>query len=135
MIDFEALSPDAPAIIMLCTSLGEARGGAGERPLGPAAYARLADGLARASLGGPAALVGRSADEVAGALGVEPEVAAGYLRRLERGGQLAFELDRLRSRGVWVVTIADEALSARSCAIDWGVPRRRCSSAAVRRRC
>jgi predicted Rossmann fold nucleotide-binding protein DprA/Smf involved in DNA uptake len=28
---------------------------------------------------------------------------------LGRSGQLAFELDRLRSRGIWVVTIADDA--------------------------
>ncbi len=113
MIDFETLSPDAPAIIMLCTSLGEARDGAGERPLGPVAFSRLAEALARASFQGPRDLIGLAPDEMARSLGVEEDVAAGYVRRLARGGQLAFELDRLRSRGVWVVTIADAAYPTR----------------------
>lgn len=113
MIDFETLSPDAPAIIMLCTSLGEARNGAGERPLGPVAFSRLAEALGRASFQGPRDLIGLAPDEMARSLGVEEDVAAGYVRRLGRGGQLAFELDRLRSRGVWVVTIADAAYPTR----------------------
>jgi predicted Rossmann fold nucleotide-binding protein DprA/Smf involved in DNA uptake len=53
-----------------------------------------------------------AADEIAGSLGIEDDVAAGYVRLLGRSGQLAFELDRLRSRGVWVVTIADDAYPA-----------------------
>ena len=113
MIDFETLSPDAAAIIMLCTSLGEPRDGAGERPLGPVAFARLAEALERASFQGPRELLGLSSDEVARSLSVGQDVAAGYVRRLARGGQLAFELDRLRSRGVWVVTIADAAYPSR----------------------
>lgn len=120
MIDFETLAPDAPAIIMLCTSLGEprdgARGrggdGAGERPLGPVAYARLAEALQTGSFAGPRDLVGLTADDVVAALGLETDIAAGYARRLARGGQLTFELDRLRSRGVWVVTVADLAYPA-----------------------
>jgi hypothetical protein len=109
MIDFETLSPDAPAIIMLCTSLGEPRGGAGDRPLGPVAFARLAEALTRSSLQSPRDLPGMSADEIAGSLDVDPDLAASYARRVARGGQLTFELDRLRSRGIWVLTIADEA--------------------------
>jgi predicted Rossmann fold nucleotide-binding protein DprA/Smf involved in DNA uptake len=112
MIDFETLSPDAPAIIMLCTSLGEPRGGAGDRPLGPVAFARLAEALTRSSLQSPRDLPGMSADEIAGSLDVDPDLAASYARRVARGGQLTFELDRLRSRGIWVLTIADEAYPA-----------------------
>ena len=40
-----------------------------------------------------------------------PDEAERIARLLGRGGQLAFELDRLRSRGIWVVTIADDGVS------------------------
>lgn len=113
MIDFETLGPDAPAIILLCTSLGADRGSVGLRRLGPGAWSRLDDALRRQSFRGPRDLIGLSADEIARSLGIEEDVAAGYVRLLGRSGQLAFELDRLRSRGIWVVTIADEAYPAR----------------------
>lgn len=113
MIDFETLSPDAAAIVLLCTSLGADRNGAGERPLGPAAFAALRSALDRSSLSGPAALVGLGADEIADVLGIPSVDAAGHARRLGRHGQLAFELDRLRSRGIWVLTLLDDAYPAR----------------------
>ncbi len=113
MIDFESLSPDAPAIILLCSSLGMDRSGGAVRPLGPRTWAKLAEGLRRGSLAGPRELVGLSADEIDRSLGVGEEEAARYARLLGRGGQLAFELDRLRSRGIWVVTIADDAYPVR----------------------
>jgi predicted Rossmann fold nucleotide-binding protein DprA/Smf involved in DNA uptake len=103
VIDLERLSPDATAIILLCTSLGEAGG----RPLGPVAYARLAESLRRQSFRGPGDLFGLTADDIARSLGVDVDAASSIARRLGRAGQLAFELDRLRSRGAWVVTIAD----------------------------
>jgi predicted Rossmann fold nucleotide-binding protein DprA/Smf involved in DNA uptake len=57
--------------------------------------------------------VGLSADEIDRSLGVSGEEANRYVRLLARGGQLAFELDRLRSRGIWVVTIADDVYPRR----------------------
>lgn len=111
MIDFETLSPDAVPIILLCTSLGS-DGRAGERPLGPAGYARLADALRRQSLRGPRDLVDLDAAAIARSLDVDEATAEGHVRRLKRGGQLTFELDRLRSRGIWVVTIVDDAYPA-----------------------
>jgi predicted Rossmann fold nucleotide-binding protein DprA/Smf involved in DNA uptake len=111
MIDFETLAPDAPAIILLCTSLG-AEAGSGLRPLGPATWSRLDESLRRQSFQGARNLIGLAADEIARSLGIEEEVAAGYVRLLSRSAQLAFELDRLRSRGIWVVTIADDAYPA-----------------------
>ena len=50
---------------------------------------------------------------IAGSIGVEAGEADRIARLLARSGQLAFELDRLQSRGVWVVTIADQAYPAR----------------------
>jgi predicted Rossmann fold nucleotide-binding protein DprA/Smf involved in DNA uptake len=113
MIDFETLGPDAPAIILLCTSLGADRGSAGSQRLGSAAWSQLDDALRRRSFRGPRDLIGLTADQIALSLGIEEDVAAGYVRLLGRSGQLAFELDRLRSRGIWVVTIADDAYPAR----------------------
>lgn len=109
VIDFESLSADAPAVILLCTSLGADRGTPGVRPLGPVTWSGLDERLRRSSFRGPRDLIGLSADEIALSLGIEEHVATGYARLLGRSGQLAFELDRLRSRGVWVVTIADDA--------------------------
>ena len=109
----ETLSPDAAAIVLLCTSLGMDRDGAGERPLGPAAYAALQAAIDRSSLAGPADLVGLGADDVAAALQVSQGDAAAHVRRLARHGQLAFEVDRLRARGIWVVTIRSDAYPAR----------------------
>jgi len=112
VIDLESLSPDAPALILLCTSLGAERGATAVRPLGPVQWSRLDEALRRNSFQGPRDLIGLTADEIARSLGVGEDVAAGYVRLLGRSGQLAFELDRLRSRGIWVVTIADDAYPA-----------------------
>jgi len=111
MIDFDALSPDASAIILLCSSLGAAPGSI--KPVAPVAFARLAEQMRRQSFRGVRDLAGLSADEIVRSLDVAPEEAARYVGLLARGGQLAFELDRLRSRGVWVVTIADDAYPPR----------------------
>ncbi len=109
VIDLESLSPDAPALILLCTSLGADRGAPGLRPMGPVTWSRLDEALRRNSFRGPRELIGLTALEIARSLGIEEDVAAGYVRLLGRSGQLAFELDRLRSRGIWVVTIVDDA--------------------------
>ena len=113
MLDFEALSPDAPAIILLCSSVGTDRQAGAARPLGPRTWAKLSERLAQRSLRGPRDLVGLTPDEIDRSLDVGGDEAARYAGLLARGGQLAFELDRLRSRGIWVVTIADDAYPAR----------------------
>jgi predicted Rossmann fold nucleotide-binding protein DprA/Smf involved in DNA uptake len=113
MIDFDSLSPDAPAIILLCSSVGTDRSAGTARPLGPRTWAKLAEGLRRQSFRGPRDLVGLSADEIDRSLGVGVEEATRYFSLLARGGQLAFEIDRLRSRGIWVLTIADDAYPTR----------------------
>ena len=113
MIDFEQLSPDALAIILLCSSIGTDRDSGTIRPLGPRTWAKLSERLVRQSFRGPRDLIGLTADEIDRSLDIGGDDAARYTRLLARGGQLAFELDRLRSRGIWVVTIADDAYPAR----------------------
>ena len=83
------------------------------RPLGPRTWAKLSDRLTRQSFRGPRDLTSLTAEEIDRSLGVGSEEADRLARLLARGGQLAFELDRLRSRGIWVVTVADEAYPRR----------------------
>ena len=115
MIDFETTaSPDAQAIILICSSLGAGRtGAAAVKPFGPRTWAKLQAALDGASLAGASSLVGLSAAEVDRLLGLGPADSERLVQLLARGGQLAFELDRLRSRGLWVVTLADEAYPER----------------------
>jgi predicted Rossmann fold nucleotide-binding protein DprA/Smf involved in DNA uptake len=111
MTDAGSLAPDAPAIILLCSSVGAPSGSV--RPFGPAAWADLADRVAQASLGGPRDLVGLAPDQIVRSIDISVDEADRIARLLTRSGQLAFELDRLQSRGVWVVTIADDTYPAR----------------------
>ncbi len=80
---------------------------------GRSRYSRLAEALRRQSFQGPRDLLGLTADDITRSLDIDLDVAASYVRRLARAGQLAFELDRLRSRGVWVVTDRRRAVPAR----------------------
>ena len=52
------------------------------------------------------------ADELAAALGLEHAAAQRIVELLSRGGQLALELERLASRGIWLLTRADDEYPA-----------------------
>ncbi len=110
MIDLDGLAPDAPAIILLCSSIGAGQGTV--RPLGPRAWAGLAERLTARGVA-VRELAGMPAGDLASTLDVSPDDAARYVALLERASRLAFELDRLRSRGIWVVTIADAGYPGR----------------------
>ena len=114
MLGFEELSPDAPAVILLCSSIGRgSRCRDDTSPRAPRHGRSSVERLRRQSFPGPRDLLGLTAEEIDRSLGVGGDEAARYARLLSRAGQLAFELDRLRSRGIWVVTIADEAYPTR----------------------
>ncbi len=103
------LSPDAEAIVLLCSHLGLPRTGAGgTKPLAPVEWRDFAQRIRQSALGRPAALLGRPAEDLHRALGLESILADRIARLLERGGQLAIELERLGSLGVWTMTRADE---------------------------
>jgi predicted Rossmann fold nucleotide-binding protein DprA/Smf involved in DNA uptake len=106
------LDRDAQAIALLCSRLALPRNG-GPKPFGPAEWNRLAGTLRSTSFGRPGDLLGRSASELGEALPVAPELADRIHRLLSRGGQLAMELERLASLGIWVLTRADEDYPAR----------------------
>ena len=105
MLDAASLRPDARAIVLLCSSLGAPSGSI--QPLGPVSWSRLAERLVDRGLGGPGELVGMGAADIERALEIPQGLSEDYAGLLGRSGQLAFEFERLRSRGIWVLTIVD----------------------------
>ena len=103
-----ALSPDAEAIVLLCSALALSRKAA-PRPLAPKEWDSLAATIHDSELRTPSALFQLSAGDIAGSLGVSRETARRLEGLLARGGQLAIELDQLSTRGIWIVTRADES--------------------------
>lgn len=107
MYDVAGISADAQAIVLACSSLGlPARDEV--KPFGPRGWAQLQAAVEASALGSPSALHGLTASEIQAAVRIDGSDAARLATLLARGGQLAFELDRLRSRGIWVMTQADE---------------------------
>lgn len=81
-------------------------------PLGPKEWARVARALAAAGAT-PADLLGREPDELAALLGDAPRAAEVIGRLAARATSLALEVERLAGRGIWLVSIADDAYPAR----------------------
>jgi predicted Rossmann fold nucleotide-binding protein DprA/Smf involved in DNA uptake len=103
------LNDDGLVVLTLCSAfaLPEA-GGAGEpAPFTLSEWNRLARQIHDSPLKQPAALAGRTADELAKDLCLPPDDAERVARLLDRSGRLALELDGLFSRGLWAVTRMD----------------------------
>ncbi|MFH1739918.1 MAG: DNA-processing protein DprA [bacterium] len=104
------LTEDSQVIALLCSQLSQ-----GERlseqvkPLSPSEWSQLADRIAEAGLERPSALVGRTVVEICEGLELEQILAERVAALLDRGVQLAVELERLNSRGIWVLTQADDS--------------------------
>lgn len=81
-------------------------------PFGPKEWARVARALAAASAT-PADLLGREPDDLAALLGDAPRAAEVIGRLASRATSLALEVERLAGRGIWLVSIADDAYPAR----------------------
>lgn len=71
VLEVDSLSPDARALVLLCTSLGAERRGADARPIGPVAWSRLEDSLRRQSFSGPGYLLGLRSEDIARSLDIE----------------------------------------------------------------
>jgi predicted Rossmann fold nucleotide-binding protein DprA/Smf involved in DNA uptake len=106
MFEEGTVSVDAQAIILACSSIGLPRGDE-TKPFGPRAWAKLSERLA-AQGAAPGSLIGLASGELGRMLGGADDLDTERLARLlARSGTLGFELDRLRSRGIWVVTLSD----------------------------
>lgn len=99
---------DSEAIALLCSPVAVSDA----KPLTQSEWAKLAATVHASELERPGALVGRSATELGEALALDPEEADRMAALLDRGGTLAFELERLESRGIWLVTRADASYPA-----------------------
>ena len=77
-------------------------------PLKLSEWNQLERKLRESALKNPAALHGRSADELAKALALPADEAERITRLLEFAGPLAHELEKLFAQGLWAVTRADE---------------------------
>lgn len=106
-----AMTADSQAIALLCSRLG--LGGGGDlKPLTPSNWSALAVRIHNSPLKRPGALIGLGAAELADALELERTAAQRICELLSRGGQLALELERLASRGIWLLTRADDEYPA-----------------------
>jgi len=104
------ISADGQAIALACSSLAT-QGDRSLKPLTPSEWRKLAGDLHAAQLR-PRDLVGMPAEEIRDALGYTAEGADRLAGLLARGGQLAIELERLGSRGIWLLTRADDCYPA-----------------------
>ncbi|MGD9893093.1 MAG: DNA-processing protein DprA [Dehalococcoidia bacterium] len=105
-----ALHPDSFAALLLCSTMALPRDEPDTaKPLTLSNWRSLIEKLGPSPWQGPGDLLGESASTIEHALDIKPESAERIARLLDRGGQIAIELDRLAGYGIWVVTESDEA--------------------------
>ena len=110
----EYLSEDGQIMLLLCSSLALPGKGA-ETEVAPfklSEWNQLERKIRESSLKHPAALHGRSADELCKALALPTDEAKRIARLLEFAGRLSLELENLFERGIWAVTRLDELYPA-----------------------
>ncbi len=107
-----AVTEDSRVVLLLCSRLG-LPASSEVKPLTLAEWNAVATKLAASGLGRPGGLLTCSAGRLQTELEIAPEDAGRIMRLLDRGGALAIELERLESRGVWIVTRADDAYPRR----------------------
>ena len=105
-------NPDRQAILLLCTYVA-APSDSDVTPLSPREWFQLAQRIERAGLDGPGALFEMDRDSIGDSLDISPDNGARIFDLLRRGGQLAFEMERFHSRGIWVLTVLDEQYPSR----------------------
>ena len=101
------VSADGQAIALACSSLA-LQGDRSLKPLTASEWHELSLAMRSSELR-PRDLVGLSADELRDALELAASLADRLSSLMSRGGQLAFEVERLSSWGIWIVTRADDA--------------------------
>lgn len=101
------ISADGQAIALACTALAGGREHSA-RPLAPTDWVGLSASLSSADLR-PRDLIGMDAAAIGERLGLSEAPSRRLATLMSRGGQLALELERLASLGIWLTTQADEA--------------------------
>jgi predicted Rossmann fold nucleotide-binding protein DprA/Smf involved in DNA uptake len=106
------LSEDGQVIALACSSLA-LQGDRSIKPLTAGEWHGLSKRLINSEWARPSELMRHTPAELHRELGLEIGIAERLARLLARGGQLAFELERLAGRGIWVLTRADEVYPQR----------------------
>jgi predicted Rossmann fold nucleotide-binding protein DprA/Smf involved in DNA uptake len=102
------ISEDGQVIALACSHLA-VQGDRSIKPLTAGEWHGLSKRLINSEWARPSELMGHTPAELHRELDLEIGIAERLARLLARGGQLAFELERLAGRGIWVLTRADEA--------------------------
>lgn len=102
------MNQNSMAIAVLCSRLCM---GEGVKPLEPKEWSALANTLRAQNLE-PALLLEFSGQDFAEKFRFTPEQTARFQRLIDRGASLSFELDKYASRGITLVTRADEGYPA-----------------------
>jgi predicted Rossmann fold nucleotide-binding protein DprA/Smf involved in DNA uptake len=104
------LHPDSLAALLLCSTIALPRDRQNTtKPLSASNWHSLIEKLRSSPWQGPGDLLGESAATIEQSLEIKPESADRIAQLLDRGGQIAFEIDRLASCGIWVLTESDDA--------------------------
>lgn len=105
----EYLSDDGHALLLLATAfaLPAEVVNTGAAPLKLSEWNALSKRIAQSPLQRPGALLGKSVDELAGALNASADEAQRLASLLERSGRATLEMENLFTRGIWVVTRVD----------------------------
>ena len=110
------LSDDSLAILLVCSGLGlPPSPDPARRPYGPKGWAKLAERIEASGGHGPGGFVGSSSADIERLLAIPPDAADRLAYLLDRGGQLAIELERLGNLGLWALTIAHGNYPRRLC--------------------
>jgi DNA processing protein len=107
------VSPDSQVILLLCTQLALPRRDSDLESLSRSEWNDVARAIDASSLKRPGALLGTAGESLARDLKIEPVLAERISALLARGGQLAIELERLATLGIWALTRADRAYPSR----------------------
>jgi predicted Rossmann fold nucleotide-binding protein DprA/Smf involved in DNA uptake len=105
-----AISADDQVIALACTNLASS-GDRSVKPLTPTEWSGLSASLGAAEMQ-PRDLLGLDGEEIKARLGIAAEPALRLAALISRGGQLALEVERLSSLGIWILTQADDLYPA-----------------------
>lgn len=107
------LNEDAQAILLLCSSLALPRTSDAPTPLSRSEWNAVARAIDASSFRRPGAIIGAPVSRLIAELRLNSALADRISTLLQRGGQLAIELERLSSLGIWILTRADEQYPSR----------------------
>lgn len=106
----QTLSPDARVLVMLCSHLALPRHAEQStiKPLSHAEWHSLFDRLKSAGHEYPSDILDLDEDYLSTKLNVRRENADRVFSLLQRGGQIAIEIENLTNKGIWILTEVDE---------------------------